>query len=1058
VETRTSSGVPAPAPHELRRERLLDVLHKHRQRALILLVAGAGFGKSTLAAAYARESGAAVAWLTLQQADRDTRRLFTRLASALEAGFGEPAVPELRRGLATGAEGFGLVRLLLADLAQAPAHFILVLDDFHTVEESAEVCNAVDALLRDLPESGQVVITTRDAPPLSITRLVIEEAIFAFGTEDLRFSPQETEDLRKLRPREGPLDKDHDQIEAARYQRAEGWVAGILLGGAPTQLNIGGGSLLGGYVDREILSRLTPVEQGWLETLSVFDTITPQIAERALGAGPWQARLIELTERCPFLTAGQNGSYHLHALVRELVLNRLRRSPDARASAAWSVARAVAEEASDVAAVVRACQELGQIEGAIELVYRKASDEVQTGHWLSVPVTLGLLPESVRASNADLCLIEARALIINGDRENARKAADAALAIGIRAEDVQVQIRALIELATATFASDMKMAEDFLTAADHLLKTSNDLPTDRRRMLQGSMLGVAGICATLRGDTNAAREAFENAEHQLRLVGPSRELAMVQQNFGSFCNRVGDYAKAKKVLSEAALHWRSVGDFNDLALNQVVLGDLHLRLGELDTAGAVLHEAQEVAGNVGARRIEAHATTSLGQWHRANGRLDAAVAAFDRGIELGESTDRELLAQALTYRAEVALLQEDVATARGLLARAHTESQRVGSNGVLALVDRAKGRMHLVEGGVAEAVDYFQASLRRAGDAWPPDERAATLYWLGTAYLAFGRAHEAGSSLEQSIALVDQNGYPTYLASPAAEDGNLLKYGRDLGLNPVLLAEVERLAGPRRPWTGVESRSPINVVARNELPRIEVQLFGSFVLHRDGQLVSSVSGKVDRLRELVALLILYPQGLPDDEIAERMFPDMRHERGLHNLHAAIYSLRKELGKAAVRFGAHTYQLNPQLELIADVRTFDAMLVKARVANGDALIRSLSTAIELYHGPLLADAAWAWVDPVRLSYRGRFVEAALQLADLVAATDSRRSDRLAEEVLEAAPETDLAYELLITNARKNRDVNAVRRLIKRYVRAAAQFEFPVRNRLLDDRDPPTRAIR
>jgi ATP/maltotriose-dependent transcriptional regulator MalT len=62
---------------------LLEALHKHRNQPLILLVAAAGFGKSTLAATYARDSGAAVAWLTLRQADRDSRRLFARLADAL---------------------------------------------------------------------------------------------------------------------------------------------------------------------------------------------------------------------------------------------------------------------------------------------------------------------------------------------------------------------------------------------------------------------------------------------------------------------------------------------------------------------------------------------------------------------------------------------------------------------------------------------------------------------------------------------------------------------------------------------------------------------------------------------------------------------------------------------------------------------------------------------------------------------------------------------------------------------------------------------------------------
>src|SRR5438067_7519232 len=97
--SKPASGVPAPAAHELRRERLLEALHRHRARPLILLVAAAGFGKSTLAATYARDSGAAVAWLSLEAADRDSRRFFGRLAEALEAGFDEPgSVAELRKG------------------------------------------------------------------------------------------------------------------------------------------------------------------------------------------------------------------------------------------------------------------------------------------------------------------------------------------------------------------------------------------------------------------------------------------------------------------------------------------------------------------------------------------------------------------------------------------------------------------------------------------------------------------------------------------------------------------------------------------------------------------------------------------------------------------------------------------------------------------------------------------------------------------------------------------------------------------------------------------------
>lgn len=1032
--------MPGPAPHELRRERLLDVLHKHRTRPLVLLVASAGYGKSTLAATYARDSGAAVVWLSLQSADRDSRRFFARLADALDAGFDEAeAVPQLRRGLANGAEGIGLARLLLTDLAHAPAGFILVLDDFHLVGEAEDVVAAVDVLIRDLPEAGQVVITARDAPALSMTRLVVEGDVFALGTEDLRFSDEETRDLRATLGG----DKGHDQ-------QAEGWVAGILLGGAPRQLGVGGGSLLGSYVEREVLSRLSATEQGWLEMLSVFDSITPRSAEHMLGGGPWPYRLLTLTERCPFLIAGQDGSYRLHGLVRETVLNRLRRSGDDRATHAWSVLRKLAEEAFDIVGAVRAAQELGQLDSAVELVRRAALEVLQSGRWPAVLVTLELLPEAIRRADPELSLIEARALVLTGHPEQAYRAAEDALRYGGRTGDVNVQISALVELATVTVATDAAAAEDWLSAADHLLRHT-ELPTDQRRLLEGRALGVRGICATLRGDIAEARESFENGVRLLSLLGPSRDLALVQQNYGNFCDLTGDYTHAQAALASAAAHCRRVSDGNGRALSQIVLGDMHLRLGNLEAAGAELNDALAAARSVGALRLEAHATASLGQWHRANGRIVDAVKAFDDGLRLAEENgERELLAEALVWRAEVALLQDDLTTARRLLARAQAESQRIGSNTALASVDRALGRLHLVDGAGERAIDHLAAALDRAGNGWGPDQRAETLYWLGTACLHLARAQSATSNLEQAIAVAEQANCPALLAGPAAEDPRLLQHGRQVGLNPLVLAEVERLSATRRPWTGVASPASVTVVVQNELPRLEVQLFGAFVLHRDGQLVHNVTRKVDRARELLALLILNPQGLADESIAEQMWPEMRRQRALHNLQMAAYSLRDDLGsKAAVRYGARSYQLNPQLELSADVRTFEAALARSRGATGETLIQALSKALELYRGPLLAEAAWHWLEPVRLDYRSRYVSAALQLADALAPLDAARSNGLAEQVLAVAPETDVAYERLIQNARRARDHNAFRRLVRRYEQAGLQYGFPINPHLTDE---------
>src|SRR5439155_24824843 len=149
--------------------------------------------------------------------------------------------------------------------------------------------------------------------------------------------------------------------------------------------------------------------------------------------------LLGLAERCPFLVAGQNSSYRLHGLVRETVLNRLRRSPDDRATRGFTVLRELAEEAFDIFGVVRAATELGQLDGAVELVRRAALEVLQSGRWPAVLVTLELLPEVVRRVDPELSLIEAHALLNTGRPEQAYRAAEDALQHGGRTGNVGIQ-------------------------------------------------------------------------------------------------------------------------------------------------------------------------------------------------------------------------------------------------------------------------------------------------------------------------------------------------------------------------------------------------------------------------------------------------------------------------------------------------------------------------------------------------------------------------------------------------------------------------------------------
>jgi LuxR family transcriptional regulator, maltose regulon positive regulatory protein len=79
---------PLLQPGIVTRSRLLEVLDETRR--LCLVVAPAGWGKTTLLTEWARQAGDPVAWLTLDETDDEPHRFWTYIVTALRT-----AAPDL---------------------------------------------------------------------------------------------------------------------------------------------------------------------------------------------------------------------------------------------------------------------------------------------------------------------------------------------------------------------------------------------------------------------------------------------------------------------------------------------------------------------------------------------------------------------------------------------------------------------------------------------------------------------------------------------------------------------------------------------------------------------------------------------------------------------------------------------------------------------------------------------------------------------------------------------------------------------------------------------------
>ncbi|NCC37435.1 MAG: hypothetical protein EOM24_36300, partial [Chloroflexia bacterium] len=184
------------------RTRLFPYVEALPDAKLVLVVAPAGFGKSTLVAQwlYHKEAQATrdahapsrFAWVTLDEYDQASERFLALVAGAIEEAIEQPLTTI--RDLFTAPKlppPYVLLQALLVDLNTLTDQVTLVLDDYHMLT-SEPIHQAVAYFVRHLPALCRLVVISRTDPPLSLARLRAEQQLVELRADALRFTPAET--------------------------------------------------------------------------------------------------------------------------------------------------------------------------------------------------------------------------------------------------------------------------------------------------------------------------------------------------------------------------------------------------------------------------------------------------------------------------------------------------------------------------------------------------------------------------------------------------------------------------------------------------------------------------------------------------------------------------------------------------------------------------------------------------------------------------------------------------------------------------------------------------
>ncbi len=187
----TKLYAPRPWPKVVFRPRLTERLNESLYHKLTLVSAPAGFGKTTLVGEWVAGFERPVAWLSLDEGDKDPTRFLTYLVAALQsiaAPIGEGIVHVLQSPQPPPIEA--ILTTLLNEIISIPEDFVLVVDDYHVID-AKPVDNALTFLLDHLPPQMHLVIATREDPPLPLARLRAQGQLTELRVTDLRFTHSE---------------------------------------------------------------------------------------------------------------------------------------------------------------------------------------------------------------------------------------------------------------------------------------------------------------------------------------------------------------------------------------------------------------------------------------------------------------------------------------------------------------------------------------------------------------------------------------------------------------------------------------------------------------------------------------------------------------------------------------------------------------------------------------------------------------------------------------------------------------------------------------------------
>lgn len=990
-----------PRLHDaLARERLFIALDRARAGPMVWISGPPGAGKTTLVGSYVEARSLAGLWYQVDAGDVDLSTFFYFLGEAVRKERTEqPSLPLLTPEYQGDVAGFSR-RWFRQLFSRVDAPALLVFDN---VQEAApsQLDVVLASALAEVPAGSNIVVISREDPPLSLARPLAHGELAVLGWHELRFTLDEAREVAAARGVSAP------NTVRAVFDQCTGWAAGLTLmleqartfargesAGARDSLDT-----VFSYFAGLVFEGLCEQARRDLVLCSYLPSVTRTQAELLTGNRDVSRLLDQLYRRHLFVTRRLHAEpvYEFHALFGAFLRTRafLRFGDDERRQAISAAARVLAEARQDTEAVTLLAQ-IRDWDAIVDTVHARAPALLAQGRGQTVRDWIGALPRE-RLDAEPMIRYWLGSALASVDQARARAILS----------DAYEHLRALDDFAGQVAAASGVVETYFFSFSGYgslrewterlagLLALRGRFSTESQRLdacgsyLLAAFFGdgthpdvssyVGEIRAAIRSPldpmlrfrTGTFLVAFAGATLNPELVSDELELldglsrlpsasplrvAQWQHRFATMCYQSGDF--------ETALHRVSLGR----------------RL--CDQYG--LRAPMSLL-----RQLEVMVLVAMGRPMDAMRLIDdwQATLSPDRPVERGQWS----VAQLMVLMGSGERREEWAGMAESVAAQMDATGQTW-----IRVANRIPGAYALSECGELAAARRWVCDLRLLieGTCFTRFERDILLIEGNIAWHE-GRADEARSKVRAALQRSREGGVPLHVAR------NVQVHSRLLSL---LRGDVEYGAFA----AAMAAKYGLNNANAADLPTpIRVLFLGACEIAIDGMPLQFARRQQHRPLSLLKVLVAQGGSVSSSFLAESLWPDADGDDAANALKVALHRLRKLLGADDAIESRHgALSLSPAM-VWTDVAEFERLLDQANRHRSEGRMDTFAEvggrAIALYRGPLLpADEPRPWL----VAARDRLARKARQLSLVLGAhLEATRADDGAATLYESGLEID-----------------------------------------------------